>query len=91
MGFTGTMAVTFINAGEVLKGIRNFTTIKKHTHNKNTVQRPHHFFNVAHIDIAYGDMVALGAFKFALMVVNRKIRLNYCLPLTDCKSMTTGW
>ena len=80
--------VTFINTGKIPKDIGNYTTIKKHTHNKNTVQQPHHFFDVAHIDIAYGDTVAPGALKFALMVVDRKTRYNYCLPLTDCKSTT---
>ena len=45
--------VTFINAGEIPTNIGNYTTIKKHTHNKNTVPRSHHFFNVAHMDVAY--------------------------------------
>ena len=80
--------VTFINAGEIPHNIGNFTTIKKHTHNKAMVERPKHFFDIAHIDIAYGDTVAPGAIKFALIIVDRKTRYNYCLPLQDCKSST---
>ena len=53
------ITVTFVNAGEIPNDIGNFTPIKKHTHNKNTVQRPKHFFDVAHINIAYGDTVPL--------------------------------
>ena len=46
--------VTFVYAGEIPTNIGNYTTIKKHTHNKEMVPRPHHFFDVAHMDIAYG-------------------------------------
>ena len=49
------------------------------------VPRPHHFFDVAHIDITYGDTVAPGEIKFALLIADTKNRYNYCIPLTDCK------
>ena len=40
------------------------------------------------MDIAYGDTVAPGGIKFALIIVDRKTRYNYVFPLTDCKSTT---
>ena len=46
------------------------------------------FFEVAHMDIAYGDTVAPGGIKFALVVVDRKTHYNFIFPLTECKSTT---
>ncbi len=46
------------------------------------------FFDAAHLDIAYGDTVAPGGIKFALIIVDRKIRYTYALPLCDCKSVS---
>ena len=50
--------------------------------------RPAHFFDVAHMDIAYGDTVAPGGIKFALVIVDRKTHYTFVYPLTDCKSVT---
>ena len=35
--------------------------------------------------ITYGDTVAPGGIKFALLVVDQKTRYNFLLPLKDCK------
>ena len=40
------------------------------------------------MDITYGDTVAPGGIKFALLIVDRKTRYNFILPLTNCKSTT---
>ena len=80
--------VTFINAGEIPLGHGNFTTFTRSKHNKSPVQRPSHFFDVAHMDIAYGDTVAPGGIKFPLVEVDHKTRYNLVFPLTDCKSTT---
>ena len=80
--------VTFVNAGELPLEHGDFATIHRNTHNKSAVERPSHFFDVAHMDIAYGDTVAPGGIKFALVVVDRKTRYNFVFPLTDCKSTT---
>ena len=66
----------------------NFTTIHRHKSNKEAVARPKHFFDIAHMDITYGNTVAPGGIKFALLVVDCKTRYNFVLPLTDCKSAT---
>ncbi len=80
--------VTFIYSGEIPLEHGNFTTVTHNKHNKSPIQRPSHFFDVAHMDIAYGDTVAPGGIKFALVVVDCKIRYNFVFPLTDCKSTT---
>ena len=40
------------------------------------------------MDIAYGDVVAPVGIKFALIVVDRKTRYAYVLPLRNCQSST---
>lgn len=77
--------VQFVNAGEIPLNHSDFTTIQRHTSNKNPAERPKHFFDVAHMDITYGDTVVPGGIKFALIIVDRKTRYNYILPLKDCK------
>ncbi len=39
------------------------------------------------MDITYGDTVAPGGIKFALLIVDRKTRYNFVLPLTDWKNI----
>ena len=80
--------VSFIEAGEIPLSHGDFTTIQRHQSNKNAVTRPHHFFDIAHMDITYGDTVAPGGIKFALLVVDRKTRYSFVLPLQDCKSVS---
>ena len=66
----------------------NFTTILRNRHNKHNVARPLHFFDVVHMDIAYGDTVAPGGIKFTMAIVNQKPRYNFVFPLTNCRSST---
>ena len=80
--------IKFINAGEIPLEHGNFTTINRSKHNTNQVPRSAHFFDAAHMDIAYGDTVAPGGVKFALILVDRKTRYTFVYPLTDCKSTT---
>ncbi len=40
------------------------------------------------MDITYGDTVAPGGIKFVLLIVDRKTRYNFVLPLQDCKSIS---
>lgn len=72
-----------INSGELPNEIGDFTTIQRHSSNKNPLPRPKHFFDVAHIDIAYGDSVALGAIKYILLIVDRKTRYAIERPLQN--------
>ena len=37
------------------------------------------------MDIAYGDVTAPGGIKYTLLVVDRKTRFTYTLPLKNCK------
>ena len=45
-------------------------------------------FYISHMGITYGDTIAPGSIKFALLVVDRKTQNNFILPLHNCKSTT---
>ena len=80
--------VTIIPAGDNPMEIGDVTTIHRTTSNKSPVPRPTAFFDAAHMDIAYGDVVAPGGIKFALIIVDRKTRYTYVLPLKNCQSQS---
>ena len=78
--------VTIVPAGDHPMELGDVTTIRRHTSNKSPIPRPTHFFEAAHMDIAYGDVVAPGGIKFALIIVDCKTRYTYVLPLKNCQS-----
>ena len=80
--------VTIIPAGDHPMELGDVSTIKRHTSNKLPVPRPNYFFDAAHMDIAYGDVVAPGGIKFSLIIVARKTRNTYVLPLKNCQSQS---
>ncbi len=78
--------VTIINTGEIPKDISQFATITRQKHNKNPIPRPDKFFDVAHMDIGYGDTVAPGGYKYVLLIVDRKTRFSYVFGLKNTKA-----
>ena len=63
--------VTFVDTGEIPISHGDFT-INRNKSNKDAVERPKHFFDVAHMDITYGDTIAPGGIKYALVIVYQK-------------------
>ena len=78
--------VTIVNTGEVPKDISQYTTITRQKHNKNQIPRPDNFFDVAHMDIGYGDTMAPGGYKYILLIVDRKTRFSYVFGLKNTKA-----
>ena len=77
--------VQIIDAGDIPLEIGALSHIQRTTRNTLPLQRPNAFFDVAHMDIAYGDVTAPGAIKYSLIIVDRKTRFTYTLPLKNCK------
>ena len=80
--------VSIIPAGDIPMEIGDVTSLRKTTSNKSPVPRPTEFFDAAHMDIAYGDVIAPGGIKFALIIVDRKTRYTYVLPLKNCQNQS---
>ena len=60
--------MTIIDAGDIPLEIGSVSTIYRITRNTTPVERLVSFFDVAHMDIAYGDITAPGD----------QVRLSYC-------------
>ena len=73
----GNDTVMLHNAGEVPFEIDSSTTNKQHTPNTDPVERSNQFFDVAHLDIAYGDTVAPGGIKYTLIIIDCKTHYTY--------------
>ena len=59
--------------------------ISSHRRNTTPVERPSDPFEVAHMDIGFGDSVAPGGVKYALLIVDRFSRKGDILGLKDVK------
>ena len=68
------------------KDISQYIPIQRTRHNNNPIPRHQQFFDVAHMDIGYGDAIAPGGYKFVLLIVDRKTRNSYIFGLKDTKA-----
>jgi hypothetical protein len=74
-------AVKYIEGGDIPHEIAEYLTIQRFTSNKHPIPCPSNFFDIAHMYIVYGDVVAPGNIKYGLLIVDRKTRYSYILPL----------
>ena len=75
-----------VDSGEIPKQIGDFTTIQRTTSNKSSLPRPRQFFDVAHLDIGYGDSIAPGGIRYVLLLVDRKNQFPIERPLQSMAS-----
>lgn len=75
-----------VDSGELPQEIGDFTTIQRPKSNKSPISRPLHFFDVAHVDIGFGDSIAPGGIKYVLLLVDRKTRYSIERPLQSTSS-----
>jgi hypothetical protein len=58
---------TFINTGEFPVSIGTYATIPKASRGKPIDHTPAKFLDVVHLNIAFGDCLSIGVFKYALI------------------------
>ncbi len=46
----------------------------------------YHYLDAVHMDIAFGDCVSIGGFRYALILVDRTTRYNWSFGLKDLTS-----
>jgi hypothetical protein len=61
---------SFIDNGEFLLSIGSFTTIPKATRGKAIDRTTSKFLDIVHLNIAFGDCMSVGGFKYALIFVD---------------------
>ncbi len=72
---------TYINNGKFPIFIRAYTTIPKARQGKAIDCTSSKYLDVVHLDIAFGDCMSVGGFKYALIFVDRATRYNWCFGL----------
>ncbi len=72
---------TFLDTGKFPTSIGAYTTIPKAPRGKPIDRTPSKFLDVVHLDIAFGDCMLVGGFKYALIFVDRASRYNWCVGL----------
>ena len=71
----------FPDNGEFPLSIGAYTTIPKAPRGKPIDHTPSKYLDVVHLDIAFGDCMSVGGFKYALIFVDRETRFNWCFGL----------
>ncbi len=70
-----------LNTGEFLLSLGSYTTIPKAPRGKPIDRMPSFYLDVVHVDIAFGDCISIGGFKYALVFVDRATRFNWLFGL----------
>ena len=73
---------TLIRCGERPTTIGDYTTINSPSHGK-PIQKHRKFLDKAHLDIVFGDCMALGGFRYALVLVDVATRFTWVYGLTS--------
>ena len=71
----------FLDNGEFPVSLGAYTTIPKAPRGKPIDRLPSKYLDVVHIDIAFGDCMSIGGYKYALIFVDRATRFNWCFGL----------
>jgi hypothetical protein len=72
---------SFIDNGKFPASIGAYTTIPKAPRGKLIDQTPSKYLDIVHLDIAFGNCMSIGGFKYALTFVDRATRYNWCFGL----------
>jgi hypothetical protein len=75
------------NTGKFPLSLGAYATIPKAAYGKPIDRLPSKYLGIVHVDIAFGDCVSVGGYKFALVFVDRATRYNWTFGL---KSLQHG-
>jgi hypothetical protein len=78
---SGTKDGTLLNTGEFPLSLGTYTTIPKAPRGKAVNCLISKYLNIVRVDIAFGDCVSVGGYKFALIFVDRATRYNWTFGL----------
>jgi hypothetical protein len=73
----------FLDTSKFLASIGTYTTIPKAPQVKpiDSDRSPSTYLDMVHLDIAFGDCMLVGGFKYALIFVGRALHYNWCFGL----------
>jgi hypothetical protein len=71
----------YIDNVEFLASIWAYPTIPKELLGKPIDQTPSKYLDVVYLDIAFGDCMSVGGYKYASIFMDRASRYNWCFSL----------
>ena len=77
---------TWVDGGEFPPSLGSFATIPKSNKGKALDQTRYKYLDAVHVDIAFGDCLSVGGFRYALILVDRATRYNWTFGLSDLSS-----
>ncbi len=72
---------SFLDNQEFTISIGAYATIPKAPRGKPIDRTPSKYLDIVHINIAFGDCMSTGGYKYALIFVDRATRFNWCFGL----------
>jgi hypothetical protein len=76
----------WIDGGEFPPSLGSFATIPKAKRGKLLYRSRYRYLDAVHIDIAFGDCLSIGGFRYALILVDRATRYNWTFGLKSLSS-----
>jgi hypothetical protein len=76
----------WIDGGEFPMSLGSFATIPKAKRGTPLDRTSYRFLDAVHMDIAFGDCVSVGGYRYALILVDRATRYNWAFGLKTLSS-----
>ena len=76
----------WVEGGEFPPSIGSFATIPKSRRGKSLDRTVYKYLDAVHMDIAFGDCLSVGGFRYALILVDRATRYNWVFGLHALRS-----
>ena len=77
----------WIDAGESPLALGHYSTVRRSRRGRTIDRTKYRYLDRVHVDIGFGDTVAVGGARYALVFVDRATRYNWVFPL---KTLDTG-
>ncbi len=71
----------WIDGGKFCPSLGSFATIPKAKRGGSLDPTKYRYLDVVHVDIAFGDCVSVGGFRYALVLIDRATHYNSCFGL----------
>jgi hypothetical protein len=78
----------WVDGGEFPPSIDSFVTIPKAKKGGTLDRTKYHYLDAVHVDIAFGDCISVGGFRYALILVDQATHYNWTFGLKDLSSLS---
>ncbi len=77
----------WVDGGKFLPALGSFATIPKAKRGGPLDRTKYKYRDAVHMDIAFGDCLSVGGFKYALVLVDQATRYNWTFGLASLRSI----